>query len=263
MRNVVRIRDVIGVVILSVMSSFFIGGIIISMFSSSPNQTNKIYLYLSFLIGQIVIILPPIYYLNFKKKSIYDSLRFKPVSFDTLVNSVLLSISVIILFDALERIINKIVPTPDYIIDLGKIMQPDSAMGFIFLFLAVVIMAPIGEEMVFRGFLQKFLEEYWKDITRAILISSLIFAMIHFNPYWTIQIYLLGIILGFLSWKTKSIIPSIILHSLNNGIAFILTIFNDSNLNFYFWGDFISPIFIALAIYLLYYSINNFNQIKT
>ena len=263
MRNVVRIRDVIGVVILSVMSSFFIGGIIISMFSSSPNQTDKIYLYLSFLIGQIVIILPPIYYLNFKKKSIYDSLRFKPVSFDTLVNSVLLSISVIILFDALERIINKIVPTPDYIIDLGKIMQPDSAMGFIFLFLAVVIMAPIGEEMVFRGFLQKFLEEYWKDITRAILISSLIFAMIHFNPYWTIQIYLLGIILGFLSWKTKSIIPSIILHSLNNGIAFILTIFNDSNLNFYFWGDFISPIFIALAIYLLYYSINNFNQIKT
>ena len=238
MRNVVRIRDVIGVVILSVMSSFFIGGIIISMFSSSPNQTDKIYLYLSFLIGQIVIILPPIYYLNFKKKSIYDSLRFKPVSFDTLVNSVLLSISVIILFDALERIINKIVPTPDYIIDLGKIMQPDSAMGFIFLFLAVVIMAPIGEEMVFRGFLQKFLEEYWKDITRAILISSLIFAMIHFNPYWTIQIYLLGIILGFLSWKTKSIIPSIILHSLNNGIAFILTIFNDSNLNFYFWGDF-------------------------
>jgi membrane protease YdiL (CAAX protease family) len=142
-------------------------------------------------------------------------------------------------------------------------MQPDSAMGFIFLFLAVVIMAPIGEEMVFRGFLQKFLEEYWKDITRAILISSLIFAMIHFNPYWTIQIYLLGIILGFLSWKTKSIIHSIILHSLNNGIAFILTIFNDSNLNFYFWGDFVSPIFIALAIYLLYYSINNFNQIKT
>ena len=263
MENIVRIRDVIVVIILSVISSFCIGGIIIGMFSSSPNQTDKIYLYLSFLIGQTVIILPPIYYLNFKKKSIYDSLRLKPVSFDTLVNSVLLSISVIILFDALERIINQIVSTPDYIIDLGKIMQPESTLGFIFLFLAVVIVAPIGEEMVFRGFLQKFLEEYWRDVTRAVLISSLIFAMIHFNPYWTIQIYLLGIILGFLSWKTKSIIPSIILHSLNNGIAFILTIFNDSSLSFYFWGNFVSPIFITLAIYLLYYSINNINQIKT
>ena len=51
---------------------------------------------------------------------------------------------------------------------------------------------------------------YWKDITKAVLVTSLFFAMIHFNPYWTIQIYLLGVILGFLSWKTKSVIPSII-----------------------------------------------------
>ena len=263
MRNVVKIREVIGVVILSVISSFFIGGLIIGIFSSSPNQTDKIYLYLSFLLGQGIIVLPPMYYLYFKKKSIIDSFRFKLVSFNTFLNSVIFSVSVIILFDALERIIYKIVPTPQYVIDLGQIMQPDSTLGYIFLFLAVVIMAPIGEEIVFRGFLQKFLEEHWKDITRAVLITSLIFAMIHFNPYWTIQIYLLGVILGFLSWKTKSIIPSIILHSLNNGIAFILTIFNDSSLSFYFWGNFVSPIFITLAIYLLYYSINNINQIKT
>ena len=142
-------------------------------------------------------------------------------------------------------------------------MKPDSTLSFIFLFLAVVVMAPIGEEIVFRGFLQKFLEEHWKDITRAVLITSLIFAMIHFNPYWTIQIYLLGVILGFLSWKTKSIIPSIVLHSLNNGISLILTIFENSNFSFYFWGNFVSPVFIALAIFLSYHSINNINQIKT
>ena len=45
-------------------------------------------------------------------------------------------------------------------------MRPDSTLGYIFLFLAVVIVAPIGEEIVFRGFLQKFLEEYWKDIRK-------------------------------------------------------------------------------------------------
>ena len=97
--------------------------------------------------------------------------------------------------------------TPEYIIDLGEIMTPDSTLGYIFLFLAVVIVAPIGEEIVFRGFLQRFLEKYWKDITRAVLVTSLFFAMIHFNPFWTIQIYLLGVILGFVAWKTKSVIP--------------------------------------------------------
>ena len=163
----------------------------------------------------------------------------------------------------MDRVIHQIVPTPDYIIDLGEIMQPESTLGLIFLFLAVVVMAPIGEEVVFRGFLQKFLEEYWKDITRAVLITSLFFAMIHFNPYWTIQIYLLGVILGFLSWKTKSVIPSIILHSINNGMAFISTVSDEYNVNLYLWGDYVSPVFIIIAIYLLYYSINEINQINT
>ena len=142
-------------------------------------------------------------------------------------------------------------------------MQPESTLGLIFLFLAVVVMAPIGEEIVFRGFLQKFLEEYWKDITRAVLVTSLFFAMIHFNPYWTIQIYLLGVILGFLSWKTKSVIPSIILHSINNGMAFILTVSDEYNVDFYLWGNYVSPVFIIIAIYLSYYSINKINQINT
>jgi len=67
MSDSIGIRGVISVVILSVISAFFVGGIIMSIFSSTPNQTDKIYLYISFFLGQGVIILPPIYYLNFKK----------------------------------------------------------------------------------------------------------------------------------------------------------------------------------------------------
>ena len=171
MSNLTGIKGVIGIVILSVISAFSVGGIIMSIFSSMPNQTDKVYLYLSFFLGQGVIILPPIYYLNFKKKSISDSFRIKPVSFNTIINSIIFSIGIIILFDALDRVIHQIVPIPDYIIDLGKIMQPESTLGLIFLFLAVVAMAPIGEEIVFRGFLQKFLEEYWKDITCLLYTS--------------------------------------------------------------------------------------------
>ena len=261
MNDLIGIRGVIGVVILSVISAFSLSGIILGIFTSTPNQIDKVYLYLSFFLGQGVIILPPIFYLNFKKKSIIDSFRVKPVSFNIILHSTIFSIGIIILFDALDRIIHQIIPAPDYIIDLGKIMQPESTSGLIFLFLAVVVMAPIGEEIVFRGFLQKFLEEKWNDVTRAVLITSLFFAIIHFNPYWTIQIYLLGVILGFLSWKTKSIIPSVILHGINNGMAFTLTVFDECNVNFYLWNNYVSPVFIIIAIYLLYYSINKINQI--
>ena len=261
MSDLIGIRGVIGVVILSVISAFSLSGIILGIFTSTPNQIDKVYLYLSFFLGQGVIILPPIFYLNFKKKSIIDSFRVKRVSFNIILHSIIFSIGIIILFDALDRIIHQIIPTPDYIIDLGKIMQPESTLGVIFLFLAVVVMAPIGEEIVFRGFLQKFLEEKWNDVTRAVLITSLFFAIIHFNPYWTIQIYLLGVILGFLSWKTRSIIPSVILHGINNGMAFTLTVFDECNVNFYLWNNYVSPVFIIIAIYLSYYSINKINQI--
>ena len=252
MNNAMRIGPVFAIVILSVFSAFTVGGIIMGATASSPEQINKLYLYISFFIGQGVILVPPIYFLTIKKKPILESLRIKTVSLPTIKNTFIFSVGILIAFDTLDRIIHKFIPPPEYIIDLGEIMRPDSTLGYIFLFLAVVIVAPIGEEIVFRGFLQKFLEEYWKDITRAVLVTSLFFAMIHFNPFWTIQIYLLGVILGFLAWKTKSVIPSILLHIVNNGSAFILTNIDESTMNFYLWRDQVSPIFILLAVFLIY-----------
>ena len=205
MNNVMNIGAVFAIVILSVISAFMVSGIIMGASTSSPEKIEKLYLYISFFIGQGVILIPPIYFLTIKKQPIFESLRIKTVSLPTINSTLIFSIGVLIAFDTLDRIIHKFIPPPEYIIDLGEIMRPDSTLGYIFLFLAVVIVAPIGEEIVFRGFLQRFLEEYWKDITRAVLVTSWFFAMIHFNPFWTIQIYLLGVILGFLAWQKMMI----------------------------------------------------------
>jgi len=260
MNNVISIGAVFGIVVLSVISAFIVGGMIIGVSASSPEQTDKLYIYISFFLGQGIMLVPPLYYLTVKKKPILQSLRINLVSINTIKYSFIFSLGILIIFDALDRIIHQFIPTPDYIIDLSQIMQPDSTLGHIFLFLAVVIVAPIGEEIVFRGFLQKFLEGYWKDITRAVLVTSLFFAMIHFNPFWTIQIYLLGVILGFLAWKTKSVLPSIILHSINNGVAYILSIFDDTNLNIYLWNENVSPVFILLGFYFIYIGLNTLNK---
>jgi len=262
MNNVISIGAVFGIVILSVISAFTVGGLVIGISASSPEQTNKLYIYISFFLGQGIILVPPLYYLTIKNKPILQSLRINLVSIQTIQYSFIFSLGILIIFDALDRIIHQIIPTPSYIIDLGQIMQPDSTLGYVFLFLAVVIVAPIGEEIVFRGFLQKFLEDYWEDITRAVLVTSLFFAMIHFNPFWTIQIYLLGIVLGFLAWKTKSVIPSIILHSVNNGTAYILSIFDDTNLKIYLWNDNVSPAFILLGFYFIYIGLQSLNKVK-
>ena len=106
MRSTVRLGGVVGVVILSVISAFFVGGIIMGVFTSEPEQINKFYLYLSFFLGQGVIILPPIYYLNIKKKPILNSFRLNPISAKTFQNSVVFSLGVIIVFDTFDRILH-------------------------------------------------------------------------------------------------------------------------------------------------------------
>ena len=262
MNNVISIGAVFGIVVLSIISAFTVGGLIMGISASSPEQTDKLYIYISFFLGQGIILVPPLYFLTIKQRPLLKSLRIKMVSLPAIQYSLIFSTGVLIIIDTLDRIIHQIIPTPDYIIDLSGIMQPDSILGYVFLFLAVVVVAPIGEEIVFRGFLQKFLEDHWKDITRSVLVTSLFFAMIHFNPFWTIQIYILGVVLGFLSWKTKSVLPSIMLHSINNGAAYILSIFDDINLNFYLWNNHVSPIFLFIAVYLIYKGLEGLNIIE-
>ena len=57
------------------------------------------------------------------------------------------------------------------------------------------------------------------------------------NPYWFFQIYILGIFLGFLAWKTNSIIAPLILHGLNNFIALLLSFQNHRIIVFIYGKD--------------------------
>ena len=49
---------------------------------SDSENTNKLYIYISFFLGQGVILIPPLYYLNIKKEPILKSLRINKISFD-------------------------------------------------------------------------------------------------------------------------------------------------------------------------------------
>ena len=118
----------------------------------------------------------------------------------------------------------------------------------------------MGEEIIFRGFLQQVLEKQWKDITRAILFTALIFSFIHMNPYWFVQIYFLGVILGFLAWRTKSIIAPLILHSLNNSMALLLSSLDLQKNNLYIWNGHVAPWILIFACLSVFFGFKQINQ---
>jgi uncharacterized protein len=85
------------------------------------------------------------------------------------------------------------------------------------LFIGALIPA-LCEETLFRGFLQRSLEEHYKAI-KAILFTSIIFALIHLNPIGFIPLLIIGVYLGFLAYSTNNLILPLIVHFINNAFA--------------------------------------------
>ena len=87
----------------------------------------------------------------------------------------------------------------------------------------ICLLAPIGEELVFRGaVLHKLLE--WKPERRWLMItfSAVLFAVAHMNPAQIIHPLLIGLLLGWMYERTGSIIPGVAYHWANNTVAFLL-----------------------------------------
>jgi membrane protease YdiL (CAAX protease family) len=86
-------------------------------------------------------------------------------------------------------------------------------------FLTVVIVAPLTEEMLFRGvILRGFLQKF--SAFKAILVSSLLFAFIHLNPWQFFSALGLGLACGWWYMRARSLIPVVLCHALANLIVF-------------------------------------------
>jgi len=88
----------------------------------------------------------------------------------------------------------------------------------VWLILAAVVIAPIVEEIFFRGFLfQGFRQKYgWVS---AMLLSSFIFGIAHLDPVSLIPTFVLGIVLSYVYHRSNSVWPGVILHFLINAFS--------------------------------------------
>ena len=86
---------------------------------------------------------------------------------------------------------------------------------------SMTVMAALVEELLFRGAIQGHLLRKGMKPLHAILISSAIFGAIHMNPIQVAFAFAIGLIFGWLYYRTGSLVPGIIGHFLNNSIACI------------------------------------------
>jgi uncharacterized protein len=87
----------------------------------------------------------------------------------------------------------------------------------------IAVLPAIGEEMLFRGLLQRLFAEWFRNIHVAILFTALIFGIIHLQFYGILPRVILGAMFGYMFYWSGSLWVPVLAHFLNNGAAVVIS----------------------------------------
>lgn len=141
------------------------------------------------------------------------------VSGRVFVLTAVLILGTVILVSEVDNLTRLVFPPPTALAEAFEGLLDTGARPFSSFFLLVVV-APVTEELLFRGLiLRGFLANYSKR--RAILLSALLFAVMHTNPWQFISTFVAGVLLAWLLIETGSLLPCLFAHAVANGTAWL------------------------------------------
>ncbi len=188
-------------------------------------------------------VLPPfiIAYLFTKKSSVFLRLNIKPRS-KSVFSVVLLMIMAIPAVNFFAEVNIKVLDSlfsqnnwmkqmEDVALKTTEIFLNSKSIGGLMLNVFIIAVIPaIGEELLFRGVLQKIFSEWFGNIHVGIIITAFLFSTIHLQFYGFLPRFLLGILFGYLFAWSKTMWLPVIAHFVNNAFAVIVSYFINANI---------------------------------
>jgi CAAX protease family protein len=153
-----------------------------------------------------------------------DYLALRWTSWTNLVIGVVAMIILVMGWDQISRMTGREVE-PGFMGDVLKSARADGALWL--LVIAFCVAAPITEEFFARGFLYRGWSESFLRPLGAIILSSLVWTGLHLQYDWFFlgEVFSIGLLLGYLRYRSNSIWLTVILHGLNNLAAVVQTMF--------------------------------------
>ena len=126
-------------------------------------------------------------------------------------------VALIVVANAVSWLLGRAIITP-FQSDIYRTAGAAGGLSLLWLWLAVVVATPIGEETLFRGFLFRGWLPSPRDAWPVIVITALLFALVHVQYDWYVigQVFAFGVLLGWMRWVTHSTLLTILLHGLIN-----------------------------------------------
>lgn len=186
----------------------------------------------------------------YKKKGItlFERVNLKRTKISTGIHSVIFGMAFLLVINLFLILLAKFAP-PEWFTAHNEQNIGLTTANSTIRFLAVAFIAPFTEEILFRGLIASALE---RSLPRwiAIIISSLIFGLVHGTIISLIYASILGIVMCWLYFKTGSLLSSILFHMGFNILSDFLT------------GESISLLLVGLSCLVVIYEIINFNRLK-
>ena len=130
------------------------------------------------------------------------------------VGVIIASGGAIILLSEADNLVRAVLPPPEWIVRILRDLSSSSEHVWASVFLLVIV-APMTEELMFRGLiLRGFLRRF--KVVGALVLSSILFGAVHLNPWQFISAAGLGLMFAWWHARTQSLIPSLLGHALAN-----------------------------------------------
>ena len=219
------------------LSVSMIGGIIIGVFyvisemsqmssgavNIEPDLTRMVDLTLSLtnvflLISSILTVLVLILVYKIKKRNYKEELLINKTSKFNIVFAIILGVACWLFNSGALSLIDEAGLFSSQFQYMEEVLSPLGSGSVIMSIITIGIVAPFAEEFLFRGIIYNTLKKKI-SIKWTIIIQAVLFGVFHGNLIQGSYATLLGIVFGYVTYKTKSLWPAVIIHMVNNLIA--------------------------------------------
>ena len=149
--------------------------------------------------------------------SLNEIIALKPVQDGVWIPLIVLLAGLTIILSEIDNALRSVLPMPQSFID-AILQLSETWLAFVFL---GVLVAPVTEELLFRGLILRGLLRHY-PVNKAVLLSALMFALVHLNPWQFTGAFVFGILSGLLYFWTGSLIPCLVSHAILNAYGIVV-----------------------------------------
>ena len=165
--------------------------------------------------GGTLLIIKQIKTKVYANKPAFRNYRVTPADYIIIL---ILTVLIIIVIDPITNLF----PVPEEFHELFETMFSKTLPAFV----TAVILAPVLEELIFRGIvLEGFLRNY--SPIKAILWTNLLFGLAHMNPWQFLGAFLMGIFISWVYYKTRNLALPVFIHFINNLASYMFLYFTN------------------------------------